>query len=345
MAFPSKGEMRIEEKQSTAPLAEPSFSVPLEETEQPMEGKISISQVDTDAGRLQWHTVQQISLLELKPLHVRLNPIVVSPVIYPDHQSSRKFSVGLTMNSNLSTLSMRDVGSGPPALTEYDKFYAGSDIRFFFEMELNSRWSGVVRLSYAHLNNESKLRDQMIYDTKYETIDAFGNPVYLTESTIETPLGIYDASIRFRSSGVIANDGDIISNDARIEQRLGVFNISLGSRYTIVHKPRFEVFFGAGAGISNVISSRNIIHLDLFMQDKHLGDMDMNTDKMDKLSQNYFSIHAELGGKYKIQERLHFLLHTGYMNSISSLRERKGAVEPSTFLKQINLGLGLEYQF
>ena len=162
---------------------------------------------------------------------------------------------------------------------------------------------------------------------------------------IETPLGITNTKVNFNADLVEAKDGDIIENNTDIVQSLDIINLSLGSRYIFKFNNKIGLFAGSGLGFDYIFKSRNEIQTEVLMESKILTDIEMVLGNMDKLSRHYFSYYAGLGLEYKISYKFGVQLETQFKRSLSSLRISEGNLEPRTFLQQINLGLGINYQF
>ena len=275
-------------------------------------------------------------------------PIEVSKTmdLYPAVKTTGgRLSLAVALGHNISSLSMTNVGKSSGTLTEYDRYYSGAGIQTTMEYHINDRWSLSVTGGYDRLNNQSRLADQMMYDSDQEMHDAAGNSFYQTELTLETPLGSFRRAADISMSEVTMQDGDMIRNVTGINQHLDIANIAVGGRYHFISQPRWVGFIGSGLGLDLVMRSNSKMESSISMKDQLKEDFTTQADQLDYLSQHFSAIYGEVGAKYRIRKHVSILVNAKFRRSLTSLRESGNDLEPKTFLQQFKTAAGLEYKF
>ena len=255
-----------------------------------------------------------------------------------------RFFVSVSGQANFSRLTMRDIPPGPPELAGYDKFYSGGGAEVMLGYRINARLSGVLGASYSHVRNQSQMTDAMLYDSALETTDPLGNPMYSTDCDLMTPMGTHLATLQFYTSGLNGNDGDMIRNSTDIEQKLSIWTTSLGVRYKLFTRDRFDLEVGGGGSFSYVSRANHVMHTSLFLEDQYVSTTDITTDWLDYQSHNFFSAYGEFVASYRLNSAWALSLTGRASHSLSSLLNT-GTGEPRTYLRQFTLGLGIAYTF
>jgi hypothetical protein len=247
--------------------------------------------------------------------------------------------------SNYSFINMTNVTSTQDlSLTGYDKHCAGHGFSLALSKGLteNLYIKGTGQVQKVH--NNSFLREVSPIDANNYVVDSNGESSYITDMTITTPLGEYKSSINFSMDESTLNESTNMINKTAISQSVVYTSFDLGVAYVFNPDNRLSYYIGAGAGINNAITLNNNMESEIYMDDKLMDMIDSNPTQLDDFKSVFWSYYGEAGAQLSVNDRSSFSLFLNHRASINSIKD-SGLTGSSSYLKQVNLGLGYNFSF
>jgi len=300
---------------------------------------------ETQLIRNKYH-VTNINSIKQLAFELRYSKLSVNPkfeVFKEDNSNfNSAYTLSLTTGINSASLSMNNMSSlHNQELTNYDKYYLGSQSELALLYQITNRFSTGLQLNYSKINNKSTFTENSKLDLANMTFEN-GKMNYAMPMDIFTPLG----SHKMNSDIILdenLNPSNLITNVSEINQSFNSIGIGLTARYSIIQNTKFSSFIGASFSHHIFNNPESELNTTLSMKDEVMKNFASNPKKMYNDKKSYHTIQAQIGLEYKITDRTNLLFQTSVGKSTNSLRETFNQIDTKTFIQYINSGIGISY--
>lgn len=284
---------------------------------------------------------------KILPQYLEKNNYDLQPfmVKISESETQSKLSLGILANTNLSTFSMSNIDQNSPQLKNYDNYHSGSSYGLQIDYKINSKIAAVFDFGYTEFSNSSTLSQSFDYDKNKEFLDGNGNPHFANDFPMHSPIGTHFISTQFSVGEIASTQRSSIDQFTNSSQIFKALYTGVGLRYNIYNNSAFEIYTGLGINYTQIISFEESMSSDMYMSNKHVDQLFVINDDRNSIVSSIFSSYLEAGLRYSIFDnaKLHFRVQL--LDSFNSLRTKINSTDPSTYLKQYNIGGGMLFDF
>lgn len=256
------------------------------------------------------------------------------------------FTMGVSIDNNYSCFTMDNPSvNSDMSLEGYDAHNFGLGLSLWIKKPVSKRFSIVSSLGVNRINNQSELFESSDIDMSNFVSDGTGMGAYVTEMTIETPIGNYKSDVEIIMSESEVADTDKMINNTLTEQSLTYTSLDLGMQYDIRNESKLAYYLGSGITYNRILSMNSQFETSVFMDDTIMESFYTDTNALEGYNSSFLSYYLEAGVSHSLSNHSNVSLSFGINNSLTSLKSSDSASLTNSNLKQFTLGLGYGLKF
>lgn len=304
-------------------------------------GDNSLNKLDQD---------QTINSLATKHFLIRSNLQLISlpeemsellhAVKMPEKESKKSsFSLFAFAGANISSIDMKNMSETSFSLTGYEEYCVGYQLGIGSAYQLNNKWALNSNLSYTTAKNRSDYLADYKYDQGKEYTNNLGEVLYVDNMVIESPMHPMTETVSFKTTSSGPVHGDMMQTKVAFDQILHLVNLGIGVDYTIHETDKTKITSGLGIRGQYLVSMKENVDMQLYHGAHMMMEKSASHNSLDNMNRTLVAPFGKIGFDFKIDDQNTIMLTGSYYHPLTSIRQAGSAVEPTTYLKNIEFSV------